>query len=110
MPSFETDVVLRALIEGKLPAAVGPSYLGPAACAEFARQLNVSEVYLWGAICNLRENGRIEDVRSPEGPGMVILMPTSKGEAYFARSSRKQPYPRDRCRRTSSRHHSFATS
>lgn len=95
MPSFEADVVLRALIEEEVYATVGPRYLGADACAAFAEKLGVSKFQLWGAICNLRDLGRIEEIRSPEGPGVVALIPTQRGQRYYERSARKQPYPRE---------------
>lgn len=109
MPSFEADIVLRALIEGGVSATVGPEYLGSSACAEFAAQLGVPEYQLWGAICSLRSTGRIEGIRTPERRGQ-ILIPTNKGERYFERSARKQPYPRERCRRASASPRIFASS
>ena len=98
MPSFEADIVLRALIEGKVTATIGPDYLGSLACAELAAELNVPEYQLWGAICSLRDSGRVEGIRTPERPGQMLI-PTHKGERYFQQSARKQPYPRERCRR-----------
>lgn len=109
MPSFEADVVLRALIEGEVSATIGPEYLGSSACAEFAAKLNVPEYQLWGAICSMRSTGRIEGIRTPEKPGQ-ILIPTDKGERYFERSARKQPYPRERCRRAGASPKVFAAS
>lgn len=94
MPSFEADVVLRPLISGKVCATVGPSYLGPDACADLASKLKVDKYQLWGAICNLRMAGRVEDIRVPDDPSRTMLFPTQEGERYFQKSSRKQPYIR----------------
>ncbi|MFZ2544386.1 MAG: hypothetical protein WAW80_00175 [Candidatus Saccharimonadales bacterium] len=92
MPSFESDVVLRALIERRVHATIGPSHLGPDACSGFATELGVSKHQLWGAICNLRSEGRIEDVRVPDDYRVVAIIPTHKGERYFRSANRKQPY------------------
>ncbi len=93
MPSFETDVVLRALLEKQVYATIGPDYLGPDACAELAEELKVPKNVLWGALCNLRSEGRLDVVRVPDTPRRVALMPTFKGEKYFEANARKQPYP-----------------
>ncbi len=94
MSSFECDVVLRPLIKGEVVATVGPSFLGPDACADLAVKLNADKHQLWGAICNLRLEGRVQDIPEPDNPRMTVLFPTKKGEEYFRRSSRKQPYVR----------------
>ena len=99
MPSFERDVVLRGLIEKQLPARIGPDYLGPGACADFAAQLGVWNNQLWGAICSLIGEGRLEKVRVPDSPHEFALMPTYKGEQYFKTGSKKQPYPLQQQRR-----------
>jgi hypothetical protein len=92
VPSFETDVVLRGLIEQKIPARIGPDHLGPSACIAFAIQLGVSSNQLWGAICNLRYQGRIQTVPVPDTPLEFALMPTYRGECYFRAGAHKQPY------------------
>lgn len=102
MPSFAADIVLRALIEDEVYATVGPDYMGQEACAEFADKLGVPTYQLWGTICSLRSNGYLEGIRAPEKPGLVALMPTEKGQRFFNRCARMQPYPRERCRRAGS--------
>jgi len=99
MPSFEADVVLRALIVDRVQATIGPDYLGPSACRQFAEKIDVDEHMLWGAICSLRESGRVETIRVPSSPGLMVLIPTHAGQRYFDNSLNKQPYPRERCRR-----------